>query len=93
MKQTLLTAPRDPTMQHQNLGKPARSQTHTKKGQHPEKPNNSRPIRYTAPKKRKEKTEVTDSVYPRHRSPMAPFSLPSENWCPTRPPQRHFLSG
>jgi len=27
MKQTLLTAPRDPTMQHQNLGKPARSQT------------------------------------------------------------------
>jgi len=37
MKQTLLTAPRDPTMQHQNLGKPARSQTHTKKGKHPEK--------------------------------------------------------
>jgi len=28
MKQTLLTAPRDPTTQHQDLGKPARSHKH-----------------------------------------------------------------
>ena len=55
MKQTLLTAPRDPTMQHQNLGKPAQSQTHQKQRENTRKRlaehNNSRPIRYTAPKK------------------------------------------
>jgi len=37
MKQTLLTAPRDPTMQHQNLGKPARSKTHQKQRENTQK--------------------------------------------------------
>jgi len=61
MKQTLLTAPRDPTMQHQNLGKPARHK-HTQKRENSQKKlaerNNSKPIRYTAPKKRKEKLRL-----------------------------------
>jgi len=41
MKQTLLTAPRDPTMQHQNLGKPARITNTHKKGETPRKSSQS----------------------------------------------------
>jgi len=101
MKQTLLTDPRGTPQCSTRTSASQHDITNThKKGENTQKElaerNHSRPIRYTAPTKRKDKkkTEVTDAVYPRHRSPMThgPILLP-ENWCPTGPSSGIFCWG